>query len=185
MPKLLCSYVTNALGRRFVEPPVLDLAETLSDSTAMSPLIFVLSAGVDPTDSLRKLAAVGATISPSCWCSICMSLDYGNPVLHKWSYLYAPTLLQLLAAMTALTQPPCTHALMYPYRSVAWALGSTPLLWVRGKRLWPHGSLRMGHEKVSASFRFSLEPFSLSVPRPMAWAQLSVLCKKVSMFLIQ
>lgn len=50
------SYVANALGRKFVEPPVLDLGETLGDSTPLSPLIFVLSAGVDPTQSLRKLA---------------------------------------------------------------------------------------------------------------------------------
>ncbi len=51
-------YASSALGRRFVEPPVLDLGETLNDSTAQSPLIFVLSAGVDPTEPLRKLAAV-------------------------------------------------------------------------------------------------------------------------------
>jgi len=50
------SYVANALGRKFVEPPVLDLGETLGDSTPLSPLIFVLSAGVDPTQILRKLA---------------------------------------------------------------------------------------------------------------------------------
>lgn len=57
------SYVANALGRRFVEPPVLDLAETHADSTPLSPLIFVLSAGVDPTDSLRKLAAEKSLLS--------------------------------------------------------------------------------------------------------------------------
>jgi len=51
------SYVANAMGRKFVEPPVLDLGETHADSTPASPLIFVLSSGVDPTDSLRKLAA--------------------------------------------------------------------------------------------------------------------------------
>lgn len=50
------AYVANAMGRKFVEPPVLDLGETHADSTPMSPLIFVLSSGVDPTDSLRKLA---------------------------------------------------------------------------------------------------------------------------------
>ena len=50
------SYVANAMGRKFVEPPGLDLGETLADSTPLSPLIFVLSPGVDPTDSLRKLA---------------------------------------------------------------------------------------------------------------------------------
>jgi dynein heavy chain len=51
------TYVASALGRKFVEPPVLNLAETFADSTALSPLIFVLSPGVDPTDALRKLAA--------------------------------------------------------------------------------------------------------------------------------
>lgn len=35
---------------------MLDLGETLADSTALSPLVFVLSAGVDPTQILRKLA---------------------------------------------------------------------------------------------------------------------------------
>ena len=35
---------------------MLDLGETYTDSTPMSPLIFVLSSGVDPTDNLRKLA---------------------------------------------------------------------------------------------------------------------------------
>lgn len=50
------SYVANSLGRKFVEPPVLDLGETLTDSSPVSPLIFVLSAGVDPSDNLRKLA---------------------------------------------------------------------------------------------------------------------------------
>ena len=35
---------------------MLDLGETLADSTPLSPLVFVLSAGVDPTQILRKLA---------------------------------------------------------------------------------------------------------------------------------
>lgn len=42
---------------------MLDLAETYADSTPMSPLIFVLSAGVDPTDNLRKLAAVSGLLA--------------------------------------------------------------------------------------------------------------------------
>ena len=50
------TFVANALGRKFVEPPVLDLAETHADSTATTPLIFVLSPGVDPLDNLVKLA---------------------------------------------------------------------------------------------------------------------------------
>lgn len=37
---------------------MLDLAETYQDSAPASPLVFVLSPGVDPTDNLRKLAQV-------------------------------------------------------------------------------------------------------------------------------
>jgi dynein heavy chain len=51
------SYVARSLGRKFVEPPVLDLGETYNDSLPTTPLIFVLSAGVDPTANLRQLAA--------------------------------------------------------------------------------------------------------------------------------
>lgn len=51
------TYVANAMGRQYVEPPVLDLGQALADSSPLTPLIFVLSPGVDPTDQLRKLAA--------------------------------------------------------------------------------------------------------------------------------
>lgn len=50
------SFVANTLGRKFVEPPVLNLDETYKDSTPLTPLIFVLSPGVDPTSMLRQLA---------------------------------------------------------------------------------------------------------------------------------
>lgn len=50
------NFVANSLGRRYVEPPVLDLAETFRDSNPVTPLVFVLSPGVDPTENLRKLA---------------------------------------------------------------------------------------------------------------------------------
>ena len=50
------AFVSNNLGRKYIEPPVLDLAEVFRDSNPMAPLIFVLSPGVDPTDALKKLA---------------------------------------------------------------------------------------------------------------------------------
>lgn len=51
------AFVAGALGRRFVEPPPLDVAEALAGSSPSAPLIFVLSPGVDPSEALRKLAA--------------------------------------------------------------------------------------------------------------------------------
>ena len=60
--KAATTYVANSLGRKYVEPPVLDLNECYGDSTPFAPLIFVLSPGVDPTANLAQLAAqkVGA-----------------------------------------------------------------------------------------------------------------------------
>ena len=50
------NFIVNNLSSRFVEPPPLDMNAVLSDSTATTPLIFVLSTGVDPTKSLLDLA---------------------------------------------------------------------------------------------------------------------------------
>ncbi|KAH3750471.1 hypothetical protein DPMN_185039 [Dreissena polymorpha] len=40
------SFITNNLGSRFVEPPVLDMQHVVGDSSTKTPLIFVLSPGV-------------------------------------------------------------------------------------------------------------------------------------------
>eukprot|EP00730_Choanoeca_flexa_P002353 TRINITY_DN11019_c0_g1_i1.p1 TRINITY_DN11019_c0_g1~~TRINITY_DN11019_c0_g1_i1.p1 ORF type:complete len:1435 (+),score=328.02 TRINITY_DN11019_c0_g1_i1:91-4305(+) len=50
------NFIVNNLGQRFVEPPPLDMKAVLDDSTAQTPLIFVLSVGVDPTKQLIDLA---------------------------------------------------------------------------------------------------------------------------------
>ncbi|XP_064181287.1 dynein axonemal heavy chain 2 [Anguilla rostrata] len=50
------SFIINNLGARFVEPPVLDMKAVVEDSTTRTPLIFVLSPGVDPTGALLHLA---------------------------------------------------------------------------------------------------------------------------------
>ncbi|EDV25795.1 uncharacterized protein TRIADDRAFT_23475 [Trichoplax adhaerens] len=50
------SFIINNLGSRFVEPPVLDMNSVLDDSSPKTPLIFVLSSGVDPSGALLQLA---------------------------------------------------------------------------------------------------------------------------------
>ncbi|CAB1351553.1 unnamed protein product [Coregonus sp. 'balchen'] len=52
----VASFIINNLGSRFVEPPVLDMKAVVEDSTTKTPLIFVLSPGVDPTGALLQLA---------------------------------------------------------------------------------------------------------------------------------
>lgn len=50
------TFITNRLGPKFIEPPVLDVKSVYDESLPKTPLIFVLSAGVDPTTSLLQLA---------------------------------------------------------------------------------------------------------------------------------
>ncbi|XP_048588102.1 dynein axonemal heavy chain 2 isoform X2 [Nematostella vectensis] len=50
------SFIVNNLGSKFVEPPVLDMSSVVDDSSTRTPLIFVLSPGVDPTSALLQLA---------------------------------------------------------------------------------------------------------------------------------
>ncbi|XP_070849918.1 dynein axonemal heavy chain 2 [Chaetodon trifascialis] len=50
------SFIVHNLGSRFVEPPVLDMKAVVEESTCRTPLIFVLSPGVDPTGALLQLA---------------------------------------------------------------------------------------------------------------------------------
>lgn len=49
-------YVANTIGEYYTESPPFDLEGAYSDSTAVSPLIFILSPGADPTDYLLSLA---------------------------------------------------------------------------------------------------------------------------------
>ncbi|XP_043277760.1 dynein axonemal heavy chain 2 [Venturia canescens] len=51
----ITTFIVHNVGRKFVDPPVLDIKEVLDVSVAQSPLIFVLSPGVDPTNALMQL----------------------------------------------------------------------------------------------------------------------------------
>jgi len=50
------NFVTHNIGSKFVEPPILQLNTILEDSNRRSPLIFILSPGVDPAPKLQQLA---------------------------------------------------------------------------------------------------------------------------------
>merc|ERR1711892_78280 len=50
------TFIINNLGAKFVEPPVLEMRAVVDDSTAKTPLVFVLSPGVDPTGALLTLS---------------------------------------------------------------------------------------------------------------------------------
>lgn len=50
------TFVTEKMGQKFVEPPPFNLPACYNDSFSIAPLIFVLSAGSDPTGPLLKFA---------------------------------------------------------------------------------------------------------------------------------
>jgi dynein heavy chain len=52
----ISEFVKHAIGARFVEPPPLDIDRCFKDSSATTPLIFVLSPGSDPMSMLLKYA---------------------------------------------------------------------------------------------------------------------------------
>jgi dynein heavy chain len=49
-------YVTQVMGEQFVTPPVISFESILDQSTPLSPIVFILSPGSDPTTDLLKLA---------------------------------------------------------------------------------------------------------------------------------
>lgn len=49
-------YVAGTIGEYFTESPPFDLEGAYNDSVSVSPLIFILSSGADPTDYLLSLA---------------------------------------------------------------------------------------------------------------------------------
>ncbi|KAF9413227.1 hypothetical protein HW555_008507 [Spodoptera exigua] len=50
------NYVAVKMGRKFVEPPLFDLASSYADSHCCIPLLFVLTPGSDPMETLLKFA---------------------------------------------------------------------------------------------------------------------------------
>jgi len=52
----MSNYVLAEIGEYFTVPPPFDLGNIFKDSTPTAPLIFVLSPGADPLNSLEKYA---------------------------------------------------------------------------------------------------------------------------------
>lgn len=52
----ITAFVTEKLGRKFIEPPRFDLARSFRDASNTVPLIFILSPGADPKSELDKFA---------------------------------------------------------------------------------------------------------------------------------
>merc|ERR1719454_2699960 len=56
VPTAVSMYVAMKLDQKFVEAPPLDLGQIYEESTATTPLLFVLTPGMDPTQLIKSLA---------------------------------------------------------------------------------------------------------------------------------
>ena len=56
LPAACGRYVEAALGVEFVAPPPWTLTDIFPATTARAPIIFILSAGADPTSELQRFA---------------------------------------------------------------------------------------------------------------------------------
>jgi len=50
------NFITEKIGQQFIDPPTFNLGACYRDSSNISPLIFVLSAGSDPIADFKKFA---------------------------------------------------------------------------------------------------------------------------------
>jgi dynein heavy chain len=50
------NWIALKIGKQFIIPPIFDLGKCYKDSTPLTPLIFVLSAGSDPVADFLKFA---------------------------------------------------------------------------------------------------------------------------------
>jgi dynein heavy chain len=50
------NFISEKIGQQFIDPPTFNLGACYNDSSNISPLIFVLSAGSDPIADFKKYA---------------------------------------------------------------------------------------------------------------------------------
>ncbi|XP_053669700.1 dynein axonemal heavy chain 10 [Anopheles nili] len=54
--RMLTNYVSQTMGEEYITPPILSFDSIYEQSTASTPVVFILSPGSDPTSDLMKLA---------------------------------------------------------------------------------------------------------------------------------
>lgn len=72
-------FVSENLGQRFIEPPPFDLAACFKESSASTPLVFVLSPGTTTQPADYPYAAYRRLLTFSCCLLLVLSQPYHGP----------------------------------------------------------------------------------------------------------
>ncbi|ESN99364.1 hypothetical protein HELRODRAFT_67097 [Helobdella robusta] len=75
------SFITNNLGSKYIEPPILNFKSVVEESTCKTPLIFILSPGVDPTNDLIAVAE-SKGMFPNKFCSLSLGQGQSYQATH-------------------------------------------------------------------------------------------------------
>jgi len=96
----MSAYVAEEMGEKFITPPIFDLNVSYNQASSTMPLIFILSAGSDPTAELFKFSETKNMLSKTNYISLGQGQDkkaeklieegviYGNWVLLQNCHLY-------------------------------------------------------------------------------------------------
>lgn len=80
------NFVMRTMGQKYIEPPPFDLIKCYADSNNLTPLVFILSPGVDPMAGLLKFAdSLSIQVRGLAGSRVANSAPDGRPVSFRWS----------------------------------------------------------------------------------------------------
>ena len=126
------SFIGNNLGAEFCDPPPFDMRAIFNDSTAITPLVFVLSPGADPTVQVFNLGddigtrvenvALGQGQAP-----VATKLVDDGMIDGSWVFLAnCHLMLSWMPELEKMVETYCTDATKQPHQDFRLWLSSSP-----------------------------------------------------------
>jgi dynein heavy chain len=128
----IATYISDNMGAQFVDPPPFNLGEIYSDSSTKTPLIFVLSPGVDPTAQVFQLAKMLDRTVTNCalgqgQAPVAIRLVEDGLAEGHWVFLAnCHLMLSWMPVLENIVETYCTDASQSPHPNFRLWLSSSP-----------------------------------------------------------